>query len=68
MFEDPMPTLLIFVTVASLAGIVGLLMTGGQGKVDRRIDQLTGHSRRGKVRGPSVGRVWRSRRCPGSAR
>lgn len=57
---DLMPTLLIFAVVASLAAIVGLLLTGGKGKLDRRIDALAGRGKPGDDRPDTVAGMARS--------
>ena len=57
---DLMPTLMIFAVVASLAGIVGLLLTGKRGKLDRRIDAMVGRGRPGDDRPETVAGMARS--------
>jgi tight adherence protein C len=57
---DLLPTLMVFAVVASLAGIIGLLLTGGKGKLDRRIDALVGHGRPGDERPETVAGMARS--------
>ena len=60
MLAELMPTLLIFGVVASLAAIVGVLLTGGKGKLDRRIDALVGRGKPGDDRPETVAGMARS--------
>ncbi len=55
-----MPTLMIFAVVASFAGIVGLLLTGKKGNLDRRIDAMVGRGRPGDDRPETVASMARS--------
>lgn len=48
MSSEMMPALLVFVAVASLSAIVGLLVTGRRTPLDRRIDNLVGKGRPGE--------------------
>jgi tight adherence protein C len=60
MTAELLPTLMIFATVASFAGILGLLLTGRKGKLDRRIDAMVGRGRPGEDRPETVAGLARS--------
>lgn len=59
MSPESLPVVIVFVMVGSLAAIVGLLVTGKKGKVDRRIDAMVHGNRPTDAKAESVGGMAR---------
>lgn len=59
MSPESMPIVIVFVMAGSLAAIVGLLVTGKKGKVDRRIDAMVHGNRATDTKPESVGGMAR---------